>query len=55
MPNVARSLLLRTLAETDPEIASAVANEVRQGWRIESQTDYQAVIVRGHRPNHDCT
>ena len=27
MPNVARSLLLRTLAETDPEIARVVANE----------------------------
>jgi hypothetical protein len=22
------------------------------GWRIESQTEYQAVIVKGHRPNH---
>jgi hypothetical protein len=33
-------------------LARAVANEIRQGWRVESQTDYQAVIVRGQRPNH---
>jgi hypothetical protein len=33
-------------------LAQAVANEVRQGWRVESQTDYQAVMVKGHRPNH---
>jgi glycine hydroxymethyltransferase len=30
MPNAARSLLSRTLAETDPEIAAAVANERRR-------------------------
>ena len=28
-------------------LARAVANEIRQGWRVESQTDYQAVIVKG--------
>lgn len=33
-------------------LAQAVANQVRQGWRVESQTDYQAVIVTGQRPNH---
>jgi glycine hydroxymethyltransferase len=30
MPNLARSPLLRTLAETDPEIAAAVANEKKR-------------------------
>jgi glycine hydroxymethyltransferase len=30
MPNVTRSALSRTLAETDPEIASAVANELKR-------------------------
>ena len=30
MPNVTRSPMLRTLAETDPEIAAAVANEQRR-------------------------
>ena len=45
------------VAKKSPEkrkelLARAVANEIRQGWRVESQTDYQAVIVRGQRPNH---
>lgn len=29
-------------------VASAVAN----GRRVETQSDFQAVLVRGHRPNH---
>src|SRR5262249_41052486 len=33
-------------------LARAVSNEVRQGFRIESQTDNQAVLVKGNRPNH---
>ena len=46
-----------TVATKSPDerkelLARAVANEIRQGWRVESQTDYQAVIVKGQRPNH---
>jgi hypothetical protein len=33
-------------------LARAVANQVRQGWRVESQMDYQAVLVTGQRVNH---
>jgi hypothetical protein len=33
-------------------LARAVANEVRQGGRIESQSDYQAVIVKGSKTSH---
>lgn len=33
-------------------LASAVAQQVRKGWRVESQTDYQATLAKGHRPNH---
>jgi hypothetical protein len=33
-------------------LARAVSNEVRQGYRIESQSDYQAVIVKGKPVNH---
>lgn len=33
-------------------LARAVANEVRQGARIESQSDFQAVLVKGHRLNN---
>jgi hypothetical protein len=32
--------------------AQAVSNEVRNGWRIESQTDYNAYLVRGQRTSH---
>lgn len=25
---------------------------IRQGWRVESETDYHVVLVRGYRVNH---
>lgn len=33
-------------------LAQAVATKVAQGNRVESQADYQAVLVRGKKPNH---
>lgn len=33
-------------------LANAVAGQVRKGWGVQSQTDFQAVLVKGHRPNH---
>ena len=30
-------------------LAEAVASEVKRGWRVESQDDFQAVIVRMRR------
>jgi hypothetical protein len=42
----------KTPEERKALLAQAVANWVHQGWRVESQTDFQAVMVRGHRPNH---
>lgn len=44
-----------TLMDEEPRkalLAQAVANEVRGGWGVQSQTDFQAVLVKGHRPNH---
>lgn len=29
-----------------------IAQHVKRGWRVESRTDHQAVLVIGHRPNH---
>jgi hypothetical protein len=29
-----------------------IAGGVKRGWHVESQTDYQVVLVSGHRPNH---
>lgn len=42
----------------DPELrkaalARAVGNEVRNGWHVQSQTDYQAVMLKpGTKVNH---
>jgi hypothetical protein len=33
-------------------LARAVSREVMEGARVESQTDYQAVMIKGRRPNH---
>ena len=30
----------------------AVAKNVRAGWRVESRGQYQAVVVKGSKPNH---
>ena len=45
---------LPALREASPEraLARKVAAHVRDGWRVESQSSYQAVVVRGNRPNH---
>jgi hypothetical protein len=42
----------KTPEERKALLAQAVANWVHKGWRVESQTDFQAVMVKGHRPNH---
>ena len=33
-------------------LAQAVVRAVAEGWRVESQTNEMAVLVRGRRPNH---
>jgi DUF1707 SHOCT-like domain len=33
-------------------LARALARYVREGWRVESQSGYTAVLVKGHRRNH---
>lgn len=45
---------LKSPEERKAALAAAVADAIRSHnrTRIESQTDYQAVIVRGRRPNH---
>ncbi len=42
----------KTDSERKQSLASTVTNMVAQGRRVESQSDFQAVLVRGHRPNH---
>lgn len=33
-------------------LAQTVQNQIAAGARVESQSDFQAVLVRGHRVNH---
>lgn len=33
-------------------LANVIGAEIRRGWRVESQSDFQATFIRGHRPNH---
>jgi hypothetical protein len=33
-------------------LANAITGKVAEGYRVESQTDIQATLVRGHKPNH---
>lgn len=33
-------------------LASEISSHVAAGYRVESQTDYQAIVVKGRRPNH---
>jgi len=38
--------------ERKEALGRAVHMQVAQGARVESQGDYQAILVTGHRPNH---
>jgi hypothetical protein len=38
--------------ERKEALARAVHTQVAQGARVESQGDYQAILVKGHRVNH---
>jgi len=43
-----------TMPDADRQaiLAAAVAKAVRKGYRVESQGPFQAVVVKGKRPNH---
>lgn len=38
--------------ERTERLAGNVASLVAQGYRVESQTPHQAILVKGRRPNH---
>lgn len=42
----------KTPEERKLALTQAIQRQLWQGWRVESQADYQAVVVKGHRPNH---
>jgi hypothetical protein len=41
-----------TEADRVAALDEAVAKNVRAGWRVESRGQYQAVVVKGSKPNH---
>jgi hypothetical protein len=49
---VSTAIGVRTPEERREILAATVTEYVRDGYRVESQTDYQAIVVRGRRPNH---
>jgi hypothetical protein len=38
--------------ERKEALGRAIHTQVAQGARVESQGDYQGILVKGHRPNH---
>jgi hypothetical protein len=42
----------KTSDERKQLLAQTIQTQVAGGARVESQGDFQAVLVRGHRPNH---
>jgi hypothetical protein len=44
--------ILKTDNDRKSMLARGVSAQVAQGWRVESQGDFTAVMVKGHRPNH---
>ena len=41
-----------SIEERKAALAQAVAAVIAQGYRVESQSDFQTVLVKGKRPNH---
>jgi hypothetical protein len=52
VPAAEKTIKIRTAEQRKEALATAVANSVREGWNVQSQTDYQAVMVKGSKPNH---
>ena len=51
-PAIATGPIRKTPDERKAALAGLIAQQVAQGARVESQSDYQAVLVTGHRVNH---
>ena len=51
-PSSAPSNPLISDADRQSALAQAVARSVATGARVESHAPFQAIMVRGHKPNH---
>lgn len=38
--------------ERKAKLDALIVDWTRGGWKLETRSDYQAVISKGHRPNH---
>jgi hypothetical protein len=38
--------------EREAKLEAMIAKEITHGWKLESRTRFNAVLVAGHRPNH---
>lgn len=54
VPLMSHPIPTAQLASEDRQerLAGTVASYVGQGYRVESQTAHQAIVVKGRRPNH---
>jgi hypothetical protein len=41
-----------SVEERKAALAQAIAGQIAQGYRVESQSEFQAVVVKGKRPSH---
>lgn len=51
-PVLPEDVTRKTSDDRKEALGRAVHTQVAQGARVESQGDYQAILVKGHRPNH---
>ena len=42
----------KTSEERREALSQLITSQLSQGWRIESQGDFQAVLLQGHAVNH---
>jgi hypothetical protein len=43
---------IKSADERKASLARTITNQVAQGWRVESQSDYQAVLLKGRHVRH---
>lgn len=51
-PEPQQSTAKKTAEERKALLAQAIQSQVVAGGRVESQSDFQAVIIKGHKVNH---
>jgi len=50
--NVTSLMQPKTDDERKATLQTAIGQQVRMGWRVESQTDFQAILAKGKNHSH---